>query len=49
MRNGTKSLKTLGPEIWYHSPEDIKSEASIPNLRNILTLDSDLKVDVMYV
>ena len=44
---GTKSLKTLGPKIWNQLPEDIKSEILIPNLSNILTLGSDLNVNVM--
>ena len=42
---GTKSLKTLGPKIW--SQKTLKQRHLIPNLRNILTLGSDLNVDVM--
>ena len=44
---GTKSLKPLGPKTWNKLPEDIKSEKSYTNLRNILTLGSDLNVNVM--
>ena len=31
---GPKSLKTIGPKIWNQIPGDIKSETTIPNLRN---------------
>ena len=44
---GTKSLTTLGTQIWNTLQENIKSETYYKNLINILTHDLGLSVTVI--
>ena len=45
---GTKSLTTLGLRYGNNYQKTLNQRHLIPNLRNILTLGSDLRVDVTY-
>ena len=44
---GTKSLTTLGLRYGNNYQKTLNQRHLIPNLRNILTLGSDLNVDVI--
>ena len=36
MLNGTKSLRSLGPQIWNSLPEHIKTETSLAHFRSLI-------------